>query len=99
MTAPIEIVREHRREIITDLADCAEKLLLNPDSGKTGQMDEVGAALMNGLRAYEDLVQAMHTSSSATYAIKDLSAEESAIYKRAVHAVQLLRTVFGPQAG
>lgn len=83
--------------LIRSLAEQAEALVLDPKPGD--RVEGVINAMGEALTAYESLVKATHTSSSAYYAFDDLAINEKNDYNRAKHAVQVLQRLHGPQEG
>lgn len=92
---PHEIVKEHRFAVIANLAEVAEKLLLSPHAGATGKMPRTVTALQAELEAYEELVKSMTSSSSDSYAMRDLPQNErDDYYAKAKHTLGLLYQLY-----
>lgn len=94
-----EILAGHRLALIQEIRDTARELLLHPDPGGKSKtsLDAVGLALEAELQAYERMVVAKHTSSSASYAFQDLPAAEREAHAQASHAIRSLLVLYGPQ--
>lgn len=82
-----------RRSTIFALATQAEIALLDPSP-----QSNTGSRMVCGFRAlldgYIKSVMESHTSSNATYALRDLPVDERESYERALHAIRILEQVY-----